>query len=156
VAVATELAAPWWAFDSFAPREEAGVVNAPHKLYFVYELSGCDGWVSTMVGKICSISFGCVEEVAMFGGVVKGSDCCRRYCNEIPVVAMIMDTSVRCTPGGSWPYYLGSSGCTAGARCSGNTGVYIRDISPMGTDFQARYLVTAYDSGHEGAGFDSR
>jgi hypothetical protein len=27
-----------------------------------------------MVGKICSISFGCGEEVAMFGGVVKGSD----------------------------------------------------------------------------------
>jgi hypothetical protein len=26
-----------------------------------------------MEGKMCSISFGCGEEVAMFGGVVKGS-----------------------------------------------------------------------------------
>jgi hypothetical protein len=58
----------------FIPKE-AGVVNAPHKFHFVCKLSGCDGWVSTMVGKICTtISFGCIEEVAMFGGVVKGSN----------------------------------------------------------------------------------
>jgi hypothetical protein len=67
-----------------------------------------------------------------------------------------MDTSVRCTPGESWPYYLAISGCTAGARCSVSTGVYIRDIFPLGTDFSARYLVTAYGSGHGGAGSDSR
>jgi hypothetical protein len=30
--------------------------------------------MSTMVGEICSISFGCGEGIAMFGGVVKGSD----------------------------------------------------------------------------------
>jgi peptidase E len=69
---------------------------------------------------------------------------------------MIMDTSVRCTPGESWPYYLANGGCTAGARCSGSSGVYISDISPMGTDFSARYLVTAYGSGHGDAGFNSR
>jgi hypothetical protein len=62
-----------WGFESFIPREEQGVVYAPHKLHFVCELSGCDGWVSTMVDKICYISFGSGEEVAMFGGVVKGS-----------------------------------------------------------------------------------
>jgi hypothetical protein len=32
-------------FESFVPREEAGVVNAPHKFHFVCELSGCEGWV---------------------------------------------------------------------------------------------------------------
>jgi hypothetical protein len=73
VAVANELAA-YWEFESFVPREEAGVVNAPHKSHFVCELSGCDGCVSTMVGRIFTISFGCGEKVAMFGGVVKGSD----------------------------------------------------------------------------------
>jgi hypothetical protein len=30
--------------------------------------------VSILVGRICSVSFGCGEEVAMFGVVVKGSD----------------------------------------------------------------------------------
>jgi hypothetical protein len=49
-------------------------VIAPHKFHFVRELSGCDGCVSTMVGNICSISFGCGEEVVTFGGVVKGSN----------------------------------------------------------------------------------
>jgi hypothetical protein len=29
--------------------------------------------MSTMVGEICPISFGCGEKVAMLGGVVKGS-----------------------------------------------------------------------------------
>jgi hypothetical protein len=75
-----------------------------------------------------------------------------RLCCEIPMAGMIMDTSVRCIPGESWPYYLANSGCIAGASYSSNTGVYIRDISPMGTDFSARYLVTAYGSGHGGAG----
>jgi hypothetical protein len=36
------------------------------------------------------------------------------------MVGMIMDTSVRCTPGESCPYYLADSGCAAGARCSGS------------------------------------
>jgi hypothetical protein len=27
-----------------------------------------------MVGEVCSISFGCGEEIAMFGGLVEGSD----------------------------------------------------------------------------------
>jgi hypothetical protein len=53
---------------------EAGVVSAPHEFHFVYELSGCEGGMSAMAGEICSISFGCGEEVAMFGGVVEGSD----------------------------------------------------------------------------------
>jgi hypothetical protein len=30
-------------------------------------------------------------------------------CCEIPVVGMVTDTSVRCTPGESWPYYLAST-----------------------------------------------
>jgi hypothetical protein len=47
------------------------------------------------------------------------------------MVGMIMDTSVRCTPGESWPYYVANSGCTAGARCSGSTGVYIYEIYPQ-------------------------
>jgi hypothetical protein len=46
-------------------------------------------------------------------------------CCKIPMVGTTMDTSVRCTPGESWPYYLANSGCSAGARCSGSTGVYI-------------------------------
>jgi hypothetical protein len=61
-------------FESFVPREEAGGVNTPHEFHVVCELIGCDEWVSTMVGQICTISFGCGEEVAMFGGVVKGGD----------------------------------------------------------------------------------
>jgi hypothetical protein len=73
VAIANELAAHW-AFESFVPWEEADSVNAPHKFHFVYELSGCDGWGSTMVGKICTISFGYGEEIAMFRGVMKGSN----------------------------------------------------------------------------------
>jgi hypothetical protein len=72
---------------------------------------------------------------------------------ETLMVGTIMDTSVRCPPGESWPNCLAYSGCIAGARCSGSTGVYISHISPMGTD--ARYLVTAYDSGHGGAGLIS-
>jgi hypothetical protein len=67
VAVTNELAA--------AKRKEAGAVKSPQKFHIVSELSGCDGWVSTMVGNICSIPFGCGEEVAKFGGVVKGSGC---------------------------------------------------------------------------------
>jgi hypothetical protein len=55
LAVANKLAAHW-VFESFVPREEAGVVNAPHKFHFVCALSGCEGWVSTRVGKVCSIS----------------------------------------------------------------------------------------------------
>jgi hypothetical protein len=49
-------------------------MSAPHRFHFVCELIGCDVWVSTMVGQICTICFGCGGEVAMFGGVVKGSD----------------------------------------------------------------------------------
>jgi hypothetical protein len=48
----------------------------------------------------------------------------RCRCCAIHVVGMIMDISIRCTPGESWPYYLASSGYTVGARCSGSTGVY--------------------------------
>jgi hypothetical protein len=73
VAIANELTAHW-AFESFIPCEEAGVVNAPQKFHFLSELSGYEGGVSAMVGEICAISFGCGEEVAMFGGVVEGSD----------------------------------------------------------------------------------
>jgi hypothetical protein len=81
VAVANELAAHW-AFESFVPREEAGVVDTPHKFHYVCELSRCDfiyhgrhqkKLVSTVVNKIFSISFGYGEEFAMLFGVVKGS-----------------------------------------------------------------------------------
>jgi hypothetical protein len=51
------------------------------------------------------------------------------YCWEIPVVGTIMDTSVRCTPGESWPYYLANRGCTARARCSGSA-EYTYEIHP--------------------------
>jgi hypothetical protein len=71
VAAANELAAHW-TFESFVLWEEVGVVIASRKFHFVCELSGCDGGVSTMVGKICSISFGCGEEVAMLGGSGEG------------------------------------------------------------------------------------
>jgi hypothetical protein len=47
----------------------------------------------------------------------------------IPIVGMLMDTSVSCTPGESWPYYLANSGCIAGACCLGSTWVYISHIS---------------------------
>jgi hypothetical protein len=74
------VAATWpshvnWAFESLVPMEEAGAVNAPHEFHFVCELSGYEEWVSTMVGKICFISFGYCEEVAMSSGVVRGSYC---------------------------------------------------------------------------------
>jgi 8-oxo-dGTP pyrophosphatase MutT (NUDIX family) len=49
----------------------------------------------------------------------------QHLCCEIPVVGIIMDTSIRRTRGESWPYYLANSGCAAGARCSGSTGVYV-------------------------------
>jgi hypothetical protein len=56
VAVANEVIAHW-AFESVVPWEEVGVVNAPHKFYFVYKLSGCKGEVSAMVGETFAISF---------------------------------------------------------------------------------------------------
>jgi hypothetical protein len=73
LAIANELTVHW-AFESFVPWEEAGVVKTPHKFHFVCELSGCEGGVSAMECEICAISFGCGEEVAMFGGVVKGGN----------------------------------------------------------------------------------
>jgi hypothetical protein len=63
-----------WTFERFDPGEEAGVVDAPHNLYLVCDLSGRDRGVSIRIGEICSISFGFGLEVAMFGGVVEGSD----------------------------------------------------------------------------------
>jgi hypothetical protein len=39
VAIANKLSAHW-AFESFVPREEAGVVNAPHQIHFMCELYG--------------------------------------------------------------------------------------------------------------------
>jgi hypothetical protein len=50
------------AFESLVPWEEACVVKAPHKFHFVLEMSGYKRVVSD---EICSISFGCGEEVAM-------------------------------------------------------------------------------------------
>jgi hypothetical protein len=70
VDIANELTAHW-AFESFVPWGETGVVNAPHNFHVVLELSGCEGGVSAMVVKICAISFGYSEEVTMFGGVVE-------------------------------------------------------------------------------------
>jgi hypothetical protein len=62
------------AFESLVLGEDASVVNASHKFHFMCELSGCEAGVSAMVGEIRFISFGCGEEVAMFGGVAGGSD----------------------------------------------------------------------------------
>jgi hypothetical protein len=57
---------------SFVPWEEAGVVYAPHEFYFVCELSGREGGMSAMVVEISATELGCVEEVAVFGGVGEG------------------------------------------------------------------------------------
>jgi hypothetical protein len=73
VAVAHNLSAHW-AFERFDLEEEACLANVPHEFYFVCELSGCEGGVSIMTGKIRSISFGFGLEVTMFGGVVEGND----------------------------------------------------------------------------------
>jgi hypothetical protein len=46
----------------------------PHKFHFICELCGCEGGMSATEGEISAITFGCGEDVAMFGGMVKGSD----------------------------------------------------------------------------------
>jgi hypothetical protein len=55
-------------------QERRRVLQTPHINSIVCELSRCEGGVSTMVGKICSVSFGSGEKVAVFGSVAVGSD----------------------------------------------------------------------------------
>jgi hypothetical protein len=72
VASANELSAHA-ALESFVPWEEK-CCERPTSIPFVCKLSGRERGVSAMVCKMCFVSFGRGEEVAMFGVVAEGSD----------------------------------------------------------------------------------
>jgi hypothetical protein len=80
----------------------------PDGSYVVLETIDAHGLTLALAKTGLHLAMKHKNEVLHFGYVSQWEIFRRAYC-EIPVVGMVMDTSVRCTPGESWPYYLASS-----------------------------------------------